>query len=446
MESLYDFFKDLNEKNDYDNDNSEINIDVTDEDEILNSSITEFEILKCLNSLKSNKCSANDRIINEYLKCSSEKMIPVYISLFNLVLDTGIIPDSWLEGIIRPIYKCSGDPQNPENYRPITILSCFGRLFTAILNLRLNNFLEHHNILEENQAGFRSGYSTIDHIFTLNALTELLKLKNKKLYCCFIDFSKAFDSVWRIGLWMKLLANSITGKLFRIIYNLYQNIKSCVMYSGEQSNFFQSHCGVRQGENLSPVLFSLFLNDLEEFMQRSHCTGINLKTTDNDTDVFIKLLVLLYADDTVLLGIDAESFQHNLNAFYEYSQQWKLNVNYSKTKIIIFGIRDISNHSFKLGDNNIEICDEFKYLGVIFTKHRSFFKAIKHNIDHARKALHLLYKRINNLQIPIDLQIQLFDHTILPILLYGCEVWGYQNTKMLDAVYNQFLRSITKLR
>ena len=156
-----------------------MNIDVTDDDEILNSSITEFEILKCLNSLKSNKCSANDRIINKYLKCSSEKMIPVYISLFILVLDTGIIPDSWLEGIIRPIYKCSGDPQNTENYRPITILSCFGKLFTAILNLRLNNFLEHHNILEENQAGFRSGYSTIDHIFTLNALTELLKLKNK---------------------------------------------------------------------------------------------------------------------------------------------------------------------------------------------------------------------------------------------------------------------------
>ena len=94
-----------------------------------------------------------------------------------------------------------------------------------------------------------------------------------------------------------------------------------------------------------------FHNDLEEFMQRSHCTGINWKTTENDTDVFIKRLVLLYADDTVLLGIDVESFpfQHNLNAFYEYSQQWKLNVNYSKTKVIIFEIRDTSSYSFKLG-------------------------------------------------------------------------------------------------
>lgn len=158
-------------------------------------------------------------------------MMPVYVALFNLVLDTGIIPDPWLEGIIRPIYKRNGSPQNPENYRPITILSCFGKLFTAILNTRLTNFLNHNNIIEENQAGFRPGYSTSDHIFNLYALTEILKAKNKKLFCSFIDFSKAFDSVWRIGLWMKLLGNSINGKIFRVIYNMYQNIKSCVVHA-----------------------------------------------------------------------------------------------------------------------------------------------------------------------------------------------------------------------
>ena len=123
-----------------------------------------------------------------------------YVLFFNIVFDRGIIPESWLEGIIHPIYKNNGDPKCPENYRPITILSCFGKLFTAVLSLRLNNFLQYHNVLEENQAGFRSGYSTADHIFTLHALTEILKNKNKKLYCSFIDFSKAFDSVWRVGL------------------------------------------------------------------------------------------------------------------------------------------------------------------------------------------------------------------------------------------------------
>ena len=120
-----------------------------------------------------------------------------------------------------------------QKTRPITILSCFGKLFTSVLNIRLQIFLEEYNILEENQAGFRAGYSTTDHIFVLHSLIELLKTKKMKLYCSFIDFSKAFDSVWRIGLWQKLIGNNINGKLFRIIHNMYQNIKSCVSFSGE---------------------------------------------------------------------------------------------------------------------------------------------------------------------------------------------------------------------
>ena len=227
---------------------------------------------------------------------------------------------------------------------------------------------------------------------------------------------------------------------------MYQNIKSCVVHAGEQSSFFHSYCGVRQGENLSPVLFSLFLNDLEEYLTESQCEGINLNNQENDVDTYLKFLVLLYADDTVVFGTNAESFQHNLNAFYEYSRQWQLKINFKKTKILIFGIRNVENFEFNLGNNRIEICNEFKYLGVIFSKHRTFYKAMKHNVDHAKKALYLLYKRINNLNIPLDLQIHLFDHTVLPILLYGCEIWGYQNTKMIDLVHNQFLRNITKLR
>ena len=79
-----------------------------------------------------------------------------------------------------------GDSKSPENYRPITILSCFCKLSTSILNARLNKFLDAHNILEENQAGFRAGYSRMDHIFVLHALTEIAKTQKKKLFCSFI--------------------------------------------------------------------------------------------------------------------------------------------------------------------------------------------------------------------------------------------------------------------
>lgn len=228
-------------------------------------------------------------------------------------LDTGFIPDACLGGIIRPIYKRSGIANEPENYRPITILSCFGKLFTSILNHRLNEFLSYYNILEENQAGFRSGYSTNDHIFNFHALTDILKLKHKKLFCSFIDFSKAFDSVWRVGLWLKLLSNNVNGKVFRIIFNLYHNITYCVKYSGSQSSFFQSYCGVRQGENVSPILFSMLLNDLKDYLNTRQCSVINLNLPDFNVDTYIKILILLYADDTVIFGTETHSFQENLS-------------------------------------------------------------------------------------------------------------------------------------
>ena len=91
--------------------------------------------------------------------------------------------------------KNKGDSLDPNNYRPITLLSCIGKLFTAVLNDRLNTFLDDNHLLSENHAGFRKHYSTSDHIFTLYALMELLKYEKKKPVCCFVDFSKAFDSV-----------------------------------------------------------------------------------------------------------------------------------------------------------------------------------------------------------------------------------------------------------
>ena len=450
LDTLFNFFKDLNKSNDsaYDDQtNNNINVHIDEEtDDILNCYITENEIIKGIKSLKNNKACSNDRIINEYLKNTADLMVPIYVLFFNLVLDTGFLPESWLEGIIRPIYKRKGDPHQPENYRPITILSCFGKLFTSILNSRLHKFLELNNILEENQAGFRSGYSTTDHIFVLQSLIELLKVKKMKLFCSFIDFSKAFDSVWRVGLWMKLISNNINGKIFRVIHNMYKNIKSCVSFNGVQSSFFQSFRGVRQGENLSPILFAIFLNDLESFMANNGATGLNLDLNYDQLTIFLKIFVLLYADDTVIFGTDENQFQANLDLFFEYATTWKLDINYDKTKIMIFGTRNDDRFEFKLGTHAISICKEFKYLGVIFSKNWSFHSAIKHNVEHGRKAMNLLYKRIRNLNLPIDLQIKLFDHTIAPILLYGCEIWGYQNTQIIENVHNDFLRNILKLR
>ena len=317
-ESLFNYFKGQNEN--INNDDLDFDFDFdklqnvnTEESTVLNSFISKEEIINCVHNLKNNKASGLDGIINEYISSTIHLFIDIYVHLFNLVLDTGKFPEKWLEGIIKPIYKNKGDPKRPENYRPITLLSCFGKLFTSVINNRLQTFIESNSILSEAQAGFRKGYSTNDHVFTLYSLAELLKARKKKLFCTFVDLQKAFDTVWRSGLWQKLLQNNISGKCFNVIYNMYQNIKSCVSCNDNFTCFFSCKTGVRQGENLSPILFAIFLNDLEQALLFEGCEGVKLKPNEfNDRiENIITIFMLLYADDAVLLTTNVQDMQNS---------------------------------------------------------------------------------------------------------------------------------------
>ena len=443
-----------------DDDEIDLNDNIINENaqNCLNSPFTTTEIEKCIKLLKNNKAPGIDHIINEYIKHTSTRMIHIYVDIFNIILNTGKIPTNWSKGIIIPIYKNKGDPKEPINYRPITLLSCIGKLFTCTLNNRLNNFLTENKILNENQAGFRKHYSTTDHIFTLNAIIEILRHHKKKLFCAYIDFSKAFDSVWRLGMWRKLLNSNIKGTFFLIIQNMYNNIKSCVQavdepYESDKnsstdkySDFFTCNIGVRQGENLSPVLFSLFLNDLETFLIDKHNSGIDLTSFTNEITPWLSIMVLLYADDTILISNDADKLQKSLDDFMDYCNQWKLKVNIDKTKIVIFGARKLNKYRFTLNKTNIEIVDAYKYLGIYFSSTGSFIKAKKHLAEQANKALHFLYTVINNMQLPIDLTLKLFDQTITPILTYSSEIWGYENVDIIQRVQNKFYRATLKLK
>jgi hypothetical protein len=446
LQEFFEYFKIINTNNIHDH---RFEDELTNSQTLnmsLNAPITETEIKSCISKLQNSKTpSPLDKIINEYIKTTSDLLLSFYCKLFNSVFETGHIPNTWLEGIIIPIYKNKGDPKDPSNYRPITILSCLGKLFTSILNSRLNKYLDDNEILDQNQAGFRKGFSCSDHIFTLYSLIELLKKSRMKLFCAYIDFSQAFDKVWRVGLWHKLLQNSIDGNFFNVITNMYKNIKSSVSHNGEISDMFVSEIGVRQGENLSPVLFSLFLNDLQSFLYSKGSVGIEL-VDPLDLTLWLKLLVLLYADDTIILSNSPQDFQNSLNTFNNYCNDWHLTVNPNKTKIMVFGARQLRNYNFKLGDHTIEITDQYHYLGVTFSSNGSFLKARKHCAQQASKAMHLLFTKVNNSDIPVDLILKLFDHTVLPILTYGSEIYGFENLDLLEKVHNDFLRKLTNAR
>ena len=240
------------------------------------------------------------------------------------------------------------------------------------------------------------------------------------------------------------------GRVYlNVIENMYNKAKSCISANGKKSNYFPCTIGVRQGENLSPLLFSLFLNDLHSFFaNKNNINGINLTKRSRDDKIteFLKLFVLLYADDTVLITESAKDLQHSLNVYEDYCNTWNLTVNTSKTKVLIFSSGRQVNFNFTYKNETVDIVDEYKYLGIMFGRSGSFLKAKAHLANQATRAMYSLLKKTKDLFLPIDLQIQLYEKTVKPILLYGCECWGHGNINVLEKVQLKYLKHILGLK
>ena len=225
---------------------------------------------------------------------------------------------------------------------------------------------------------------------------------------------------------------------------MYNGIKSCISVNNNTSGFFTCARGLRQGENLSPLLFSLYLNDVEHYIMSRNNACIEL--IDDEIDMFLKLVIILYADDTVLFAHNEHDLMSLLQTFNEYCFLWKLDINYDKTKVLVFGDKFGRNRNISVNNQPLEVVDTFKYLGVLFSKNRNFTAAKKHICEQARKALFSLFRIIRNLDIPVDCQVKLFDSTILPILTYGCEVWGYTDVGLIEKVHTDFMKFILNVK
>ena len=418
-------------------------------DEDLDKEIIENEVQSLITSLRNNKACGFDKIFNEYLKYGTENIINLIVKIFNVILLKGIFSENWLFGIVKPIYKNKGSKADPGNYRGITLVSCLIKLFTGVINKRLSEYLETNNLLNENQTGFRKNYATLDHIFNLHTIIQLCFAKGKKLYCAFVEFAKAFDTVWRKALWFKLLNSGITGKCLNIIVDMYNGIKSIIELNGNISDTFLCNVGVRQGENLSPLLFAIFLNDFETAFDNCGSIGINInELLEINSESVLKLFVLLYANDTVILSLSPRDLQKSLDNLKTYSRLWKLTINITKTKVMVFSKngRRSKNLRFTYDGQIVEIVDEFKYLGVIFKSNGRFISAIKLLHEQARKAMYGIISKARTTDMPIDIQFKLFDTLVLPIMTYSCEIWGYENFVILGKLRLKFCKITLQLR
>ena len=382
--------------------------------------ITPQEIGEKIQNLQTKKSSGMDGILPEMIKHGSPEVHAAMCKLFNLVLSAGYYPTVWNQGLITPIHK-SGDQYDPSNYRGICVSSTLGKLFNSILNKRILNFLTQHNVLSRSQAGFMPNHRTTDHIYTLHSLIKnhVHHTKHGKIFACFVDFKKAFDSVWHPGLFLKLLESGIGGKTYDVIKSSYTENSCSVKVNGKRTEHFRQARGVRQGCSLSPTLFNIYINGLAAALESSPAPGLTL----HDTEVKF----LLYADDLLLLSPTEKGLQDSLEVLEKYSATWALPINSGKTKTMVFqkkNTKQTKSPSFTINNCTVDETNSYTYLGLDITQSGSFKPAIEALKDKACRAYYAIRRRLYHLKPPVRVWLRIFDSVIAPILLYGSEVWG----------------------
>ena len=207
--------------------------------------------------------------------------------------------------------------------------------------------------------------------------------------------------------------------MYNIINSMYSNNFSTVKHQGCISEPFECRIGVRQGESLSPFLFSIFLNDLETFLQTGNFQGIDMEGTP--------LKLLLYADDLLLLSSTREDLQLGLDLLYDYCTRWRLYVN-NKTAVVIFrkgGNLSFHDHFF-YGHDLLKVSESVSYLGLTLSSRGKFLLTQRNLADRGLKAVYKLLKDTHDLYDPdLKFMCSLYDKLILPVVHYNCEIWGF---------------------
>ena len=234
-----------------------------------------------------------------------------------------------------------------------------------MINTRLDTCIESNNLLEWEQAGFRKGHSCQDQTYVLSSLIRKRLDEGLHTYCAFIDFSKCFDWMDEQLLLCRLSDINIGGHMLHCIRNIYNRNYSCVRLNGAYSPRFEVTSGVRQGDNLSPLLNNLVLDSLAKDLKAKR-GGVNYSD--------IEISLAMYAGDLVLISETPEKLQILLNTLNEWCTKWQMKVNTDKSNVMDFRKprQALTTNVFTLGPYAPQTVSSYKYLGYYLDEHLNF--------------------------------------------------------------------------
>ena len=367
-------------------------------------------ILSLIRNINKNKSCGPDGISARMLSISDTSIVFPLKLVFKNILSTGIYPDIWKQANVTPIHK-KDSKQLVKNYRPISLLPICGKLFKRIVFKHLYNYLVSNDLITRNQSGFRPGDSTVNQLIDLtNDIHKSFDDRNSlEVRAVFLDISKAFDKVWHDGLLFKLQQNGVCGKILCLLKNYLSNRKQRVVLNGSSSSFHPIHSGVPQGSVLGPLLFLIYINDLEKD---------------------IKSKVKFFADDTMLFSIvhdptaSAAELNQDLEMISRWAYQWKMSFNPEPTKqaleVIFSQKRNKFHHPLLFFNGSlVSKVDVHKHLGLFLDSKLSFVHHINEKIKICKNITNIL--RYLSKYLPLDTLNQMYKLFIRPQLDY-CDI------------------------
>jgi hypothetical protein len=302
----------------------------------------------------------------------------------------------------------------------------------------ISQWAKTNDLRAKGQASFRKDFRTTNNLFILRTLTEQAIFQKNQLYTCFVDFKKAFDTVPRDLLWQVLEGLGISGRILECLRSMYRQDQACLRHPKEGlMPTFLCRIGMKQGCPLSSLMFGLFIDGLEKW----------LNALEGDAPPMLGQLairLLLYADDLALMSHTPAGLQKQLDVLQVFCYERQLTVNVKKTKVVVFEARKSVCQAFQYEGEAIKQLNSFKYLGVELHGTKGMQVAIQRLAMSRKKAVFALQRRCAELRIfDLALQCQLFDALVKLVLSYGCEVWSdHMAHEQLEVVHRAFLKSL----
>lgn len=392
---------------------------------------TTTEVLDILNGLKVKKSTGYDGFMLEHFVGSKENTSIFMTKLINSIIEHETWPDELKKQVLRPIYK-KGDRKNLNNYRPVALLPVLNKIVEKFFTIRIEKFLNKFSLLNKMQFGYQKGMGTTDALHKINNNITRALNDGKHVGAVMIDLQKAFDTLEKNIILEKLYKHGIRGKMLNILNNYLTNRKCCVKVENEYSEWKDVIYGVPQGSILGPLIFLVYLNDIQEISWKTYLT--------------------LYADDIFMLSIHREfkcmitNLQEDFDKINHYLNENDLYMNVDKTCFMNIKTShmkidnalpvEIIAHDVDCTNNENCFCKRIKnvntakYLGMDLDESWKFYNHIDNIVNKIRKTIPVFY-RVRNL-LDNKNKHQLVEALVMSVCRYACCIYGTTSLSLIQ--------------